>query len=263
MEPRKLRVAVHKFASCDGCQLAFLNAGEALLALSERVDFVHFAELGPVDPEAEVDVAFIEGSVCTREERDRLQRIRAHSHFLISLGACATAGGLQALRNLADGEAWLNEIYPRREYLDALATATPLSEEVTVDLAIWGCPVNGEQVFQVIAELERGLTPRLPDDPLCLECKRRGAVCTLVTQGRPCLGPVTRGGCGALCPRFGRDCYGCFGPSEHPNTEALGRRFEGLGLIDAAIARRFLFINSAAPAFREAGLRWGGRPACP
>ncbi len=263
MERRRLRVAVHKFASCDGCQLAFLNAGPTLLALSERVEFVHFAELGPVDPEAAVDVAFIEGSVCTEEEKERLQTIRANARLLISLGACATAGGLQALRNLADGEAWLSELYPQRHWLDALPRATPLSEHVTIDLAVWGCPVNGEQLLRLLAELSLGLQPRLEADPLCLECKRAGLSCTLVTRAAPCLGPVTRGGCGALCPRMGRDCYGCFGPSEAPNTEALGRRLEGLGLTDGAIARRFLFINSAAPAFREAGLRWGGKPKYP
>jgi len=258
MERRRLRIAVHKFASCDGCQLAFLNAGETLLALADRHDFVHFPELGPVAPEAEVDVAFVEGSVCTEEERERIQGIRERSAFLVTLGACATAGGLQALRNLADGEAWLRDLYPRREHLDALATATPIAEHVTVDLALWGCPVDGGQVLDVLAQLALGLRPAPEADKLCLECKRAGHPCTLVTEGRPCLGPVTRGGCGALCPRHGRDCYGCFGPAEHPNTDALGVRFEGLGLIDAAIARRFLFINSAAPEFRRAGLRWRG-----
>lgn len=249
----KPRVAVHKFSSCDGCQLALLNAGETLLGLSDRVDLVHFAEAGPVNPEAEVDIALIEGSLSTQEDRERIVRIRARSQFVITMGACATAGGIQALRNFADGGQWLTSIYAHPEYISSLDHVTPIRDQIHVDLELWGCPVNSRQVFTAIGSLLAGAPPVEPDERVCLECKRQKAVCVLVTKGDPCLGPVTRTGCGALCPRFGRDCYGCYGPGEHPNTTALGRRFAGLGLIDSAIARRFWFINSQAPEFKVAG----------
>lgn len=256
MKTAKLRLAVHKFASCDGCQLAFLNLGEALLTLAGLVDIVHFAEAGPVAPEAPVDIAFVEGSISTPEDLERIQRVRGNSRYLITVGACATAGGLQALRNLADGREWLADVYAQPEYVASLDTSTPIAAHVKVDLELWGCPVNGRQVLAAVRALLFGVTPAEERDKLCLECKRRGTVCVLVAQGIPCLGPVTLTGCGALCPAFGRDCYGCYGPAENPNTEALGRRFAGLGLVPEAIARRFLFINSAAPAFAEAGRRW-------
>lgn len=256
MKTAKLRLAVHKFASCDGCQLAFLNLGEELLTLAGLVDIVHFAEAGPVAPETPVDIAFVEGSISTPEDLDRIQRVRRNSRTLITVGACATAGGVQALRNLADGREWLAGVYAQPEYVASLDTSTPIAAHVKVDLELWGCPVNGRQVLAAVRALLFGVTPAEERDKLCLECKRRGTVCVLVAQGIPCLGPVTQTGCGALCPAFGRDCYGCYGPAENPNTEALGRRFAGLGLVPEAIARRFLFINSAAPAFAEAGKRW-------
>lgn len=254
----KPRVAVHKFSSCDGCQLALLNAGEALLRLTEQVDLVHFAEAGPVDPEADVDIALVEGSLSTSEDRARIVRIRSHSRFLITIGACATSGGIQALRNFADGGEWLNAIYARPEFVSSLDRVSPIREHVHVDLELWGCPVNSRQVLTAIGSLLAGAPPAEPDERLCLECKRQQSVCVMVTRGAPCLGPVTRTGCGALCPRFERDCYGCYGPSEHPHTMALGRRFSGLGLVDMAIAQRFRFINSQAPDFLEAGNRPDG-----
>jgi sulfhydrogenase subunit delta len=249
-------VAVHKFASCDGCQLAFLNLGEDLLRLADLVDIVHFAEAGMMDPEAGVDIAFVEGSISTPDDQERIQRIRANSRHLITIGACATSGGLQALRNLGDADAWIAGVYASPEYIHSLDTSTPVAKHVKVDLELWGCPVTGAQVLAAVRALLFGVMPVEEHDKVCLECKRNQAVCVLVATGAPCMGPVTRTGCGALCPRFGRDCYGCFGPAESPNTEALGRRLQGLGLMPDAVARRFLFINNSAPAFAEAGRRW-------
>lgn len=250
----KPRVAVHKFSSCDGCQLAFLNLGPQLLELGGLVDIVHFAEAGPVDPEAEVDIAFVEGSITTPEDEERIQRVRTSARYLVTIGACATAGGVQALRNARDGEGWMQAVYATPEYIDALATSTPIAHHVTVDFELWGCPVNSKQVLAAVNALMLGVTPRDDADKVCMECKRRQTVCVLVAHGTPCMGPVTRTGCGALCPSFGRDCYACYGPAESPNTRSLGRRFEGLGLMPEAVVRRFRGINNEAPAFREAAV---------
>ncbi len=249
-------VAVHKFSSCDGCQLAFLNLGPALLTLTEQVEIRHFLEAGLDDPETAVEIAFVEGSISTDEELARIQRIRAQSKTLISIGACATSGGLQALRNLGDTESdWRQAIYAQPEYIRTLQHATPIKDHVKVDFELWGCPINSQQLVAAIRSLLFGVPPLENDAKLCLECKRQQAVCVMVTKGTPCMGPVTRAGCGALCPRFGRDCYACYGPGENPNTDALAARFSGLGLLPDAIARRFLLINSNAPAYRDAGLK--------
>jgi sulfhydrogenase subunit delta len=248
----KPRIAVHKFASCDGCQLAFLNAGEALLDLAEAADIVHFAEAGPLAPDAAVDIAFVEGSVSTSHDAKRIRRVRANSRFLITIGACATAGGVQALRNLADGEAWIAAVYASPGYIDSLATSTPVSHHVKVDLELWGCPVNTRQVLAAVRALLFGVPPVEENDKVCMECKRRQSVCVMVTRGIACMGPVTRTGCGAICPSFGRDCYGCYGPAENINGTSLGRWFHGLGLTRSQVARRFRHINNAAPGFREA-----------
>ena len=249
-------VAVHKFSSCDGCQLAFLDLGEDLLTLDTLVDIRHFLEAGRADPDVEADIAFVEGSVSTAEEAERIRRIRAHSRVLVTIGACATSGGLQALRNLNRRETdWRQAIYARPEVIDSLAEATPIRDHVPVDFELWGCPVSPRQVLAAIRALLFGVPPLAEDDKLCLACKRSGAVCVLVTGQRPCLGPVTRTGCGALCPRFGRDCYGCYGPAENANPDALATRFAGFGLLPRDIARRFLFIHSAVEPWHEAGLR--------
>lgn len=250
----KPRIAVHKFSSCDGCQLAFLNLGETLVQLADLVDIVHFAEAGPIASDAHVDVAFVEGSISTAHDLERIQQVRDNCTWLVTIGACATAGGVQALRGLAEAKVWVSEIYASPQYIDSLATSTPIADHVKVDLELWGCPVNSRQVLGALRALLSGVLPPDEDDKVCLECKRLQNVCVVVAKNLPCMGPVTRTGCGALCPSFGRDCYGCFGPAENVNTRSLSRRLEGLGLVREEIARRYLFINNGAPAFRRAGL---------
>jgi sulfhydrogenase subunit delta len=249
---RRPRLAVHKFSSCDGCQLALLNAGDRLLALAEMVDIVHFAEAGVVDEQAEADFVLVEGSISTPAERDRIREIRARSRWLIPMGACATAGGPQALRNLADATCWLGRVYPHPEQVEMLPGATPISDHVKVDLRLVGCPVDTRQVLGAIRSLLSGAKPAEETEKVCMECKRLGHICVLITAGEPCLGPVTVSGCGALCPGLGRGCYGCYGPGENVETASLTRWMAARGMGAQAIAHRFMYQNSGAKGFREA-----------
>lgn len=253
-QSQKPKIGVYKFTSDDGCQLAaFLHSGEALLTLTELVDVVHFAEAGVVDIDAKVDIAFIEGSISTPIELESIQKVRANSQYLITIGACATAGGIQALRNFVDVEEWMSSIYASPQFIQTLKTSTAIAQHVRVDLEIWGCPVTTKQVLDAIRALLFGVQPAIKKDAVCMECKRKNNVCVLVAKGEPCMGPVTLTGCGALCPSMGRACYACFGPKENPNTNSLGRWFEGFGLLPERIARLFLHINNQASAFLKAG----------
>ena len=252
MSEARPRLAVFKFASCDGCQVSILNLDERLLELAERFDVAFFLEASSRAEQGPYDVALVEGSITTPADAARIRRVREESRTLVTIGACATAGGIQALRNVADAEAWKARIYPHPEWLETLATSTPISEHVKVDHQIYGCPVNPEQVLRVLTRALLGTTPDLPGASVCIECKARGHVCVLVARGIPCMGPVTRAGCGALCPGLGRDCYGCFGPADDPNTASLARRFESLGVAREDVARRFRGVEGWAPAFRRA-----------
>lgn len=255
MSHNKPAIAVHKFSSCDGCQLSLLNLGESLLTLSSMVDILHFAEAGPVDENAKVDIAIIEGSISTTDDIERINRIRENSTLVMTIGACATAGGLQALRNMADTQQWIADIYANPAVIKSLEKSTAIKEHIKVDLELWGCPVSERQIVSAIRALLFGVLPKEQNDKVCMECKRRQIVCVMVAKNEPCMGPVTRTGCGALCPSVGRDCYGCYGPAENPNTQALANRLEGLGLIKDEVARRFLFINNGAEAFHQQGVR--------
>ena len=257
----KPKVAVHKFSSCDGCQLAFLNLGEDLLTLSKLVEIVHFAEAGPVNEDMAVDIAFVEGSIATPDDLPRIERIRRNSRYLVSIGACATSGGIQALRNMANTGQWVAAIYASPETIHSLDESTAIARHVKVDFELWGCPVNRQQILTTVRALLSGVLPPLQHDSLCQQCKQQQATCVMVTKGVPCLGPVTRSGCGALCPSLGRACYGCYGPAENINGSSLSQHFEELGLDKGEAARRFHFINSGAPAFHEAGLNTVMAPA--
>jgi sulfhydrogenase subunit delta len=263
--PPKPRVAVFKLSSCDGCQLQLLDAEEALLELAGAVEIVHFREARGLSEPGPYDVSIVEGSISTPAQLEEIKEIRGMSRFLVTIGACATAGGIQALRNWTkEGEA-ARAVYPTPEYISSLATSTAVSEHVRVDLELPGCPVDRGQLLGALTALLAGTSPRISTSSVCVECKRRGYVCVLVAHGEPCLGPVTRTGCGALCPAFGRGCYGCFGPSQTPNTGSLSRRFQDLRLTPEQVAAKFRFINGWAPAFRKASeaLRPGERAARP
>jgi len=256
MVQNKPRLAVHKFTSCDGCQLAFLNAGEDLLVLSQLMDIVHFAELGKVEPDAKVDIAFVEGSISTPEEKEKIIKIRENSQYIITIGACATAGGIQALRNYANHKEWVAAIYASPEHIKTLDTSTAIAHHIRIDWELWGCPVNTRQVMDAVRSLLFNASPRIKRDSVCIECKRKGNVCVMTTKNLACMGPVTQTGCGALCPSVGRGCYGCYGPSENPNPGSLAKWFEEYnGLSKDQIADQFLHINSQAPAFNRAGKR--------
>ncbi len=252
----RVRIAVHKFSSCDGCQLAFINNINAVLELSPWIDIIHFAEAGPCEPEADVDIAFVEGSISTPHDVERIQSVRQHCGFLVSIGACATAGGLQALRNMASHDTWRSAVYASPEYIHSLDTSTPIAEHVKVDHEIWGCPVNAQQVLQAIQAWLLGGQPEPVYDSVCSECKQHNNTCVMVSQQRPCMGPVTRAGCGALCPGFHRECYGCFGPSDLTNVDALAQQFVDNGLSHKDVAHRFLNINSHSKAFNQIGVRY-------
>ena len=259
------RLAVFKFASCDGCQLSILNLEEDLLALGEALDLAYFPEASSDMKPGPYDIVLVEGSITTAEDAHRILAVRQQAKVLITIGACATAGGIQALRNWADVEAFKQAVYPSPDYIQSLSTSTPISEHVQVDFELWGCPIDKHQLLRVITDLVGGVQPRLPDGSVCLECKRRGHVCVLVAKGIPCLGPVTRTGCGAICPGMGRDCYGCFGPSEGerkgpglpPNTVSLATRFHReLQLIPVEVMRRFRGINGSVSPFRTESEDW-------
>jgi coenzyme F420-reducing hydrogenase gamma subunit len=262
--PARPRLAVFKFASCDGCQLSLLNLEDELLALLDRIEVAFFLEVSSrADAEGPWDVALVEGSITTVLDAQRIRRVRERSRFLVTIGACATSGGIQALRNRADVDEWKAHVYPHPEWIEALGTSTPISEHVAVDAEIQGCPVNPEQVLRVLVRLLLGTVPDLPSASVCLECKRQGNPCVLVTRGVPCLGPVTRAGCGAICPSLGRDCYGCFGPAADPNPASLIAWLEASGLSRADAVRRLRHVNGWRREFRELAdsleARGGGR----
>jgi len=198
--------------------------------------------------------------VSTPEQAEEIVRIRRETPLLVTIGACATAGGIQALRNWADHDAYRAAVYAHPEYVESLATATPISDHVEVDAELRGCPIDPGQLLELLTSLTVGRRPQLPDEAVCLECKRRGTVCVMVTGIGTCLGPVTHTGCGAMCPAFARGCYGCFGPRERANATSLARWFGRDGRSDADTARLFSGFTAYAKPFRDVIDALGGPP---
>ena len=244
-------LAVWKFASCDGCQLTLLNCEDELLQLAGAVTIAYFPEATRGVLDGPYDVSLVEGSVTTPEDLERIQQVRQMSRTLVTIGACATAGGIQALRNFADVAEFRSVVYAHPEYLSTLSRSTPISAHVSVDFELRGCPVDKRQLLEVLAAAVQGRTPRIPSYSVCVECKRRGTPCVTVAHGTPCLGPVTQAGCGALCPAFDRGCYGCFGPQDTPNTTGIADRLLGLGMSGPEVMRVFRTFNAAAEPFRR------------
>jgi sulfhydrogenase subunit delta len=253
------RLAVWKFASCDGCQLTLLNCEDELLTIAGSVRIASFTEASSqVDP-GPYDLSLVEGSITTREDAQRIKQVRSASRFLVTIGACATSGGIQALRNFGDDLAPV--VYARPDYIRSLRTSTAIADHVNVDFELRGCPIDRRQLLEVIAAFLAGRRPNVRAHSVCVECKRAGHVCVMVAHGTPCLGPVTQAGCGALCPSVNRGCYGCFGPMESPNTIALSNLWRHLGTGGPALARAFRGFTAAAEPFRAAADQAVGQAA--
>ncbi len=248
----KPKLSVWKFASCDGCQLSLLDCEEELLAIAEALEIAYFVEASRATVEGPYDLALVEGSITTPHDAERIKAVRRAAKYLVTIGACATAGGIQALRNFARIEEFVSVVYALPQYIETLSDSTPISAHVVVDFELRGCPVNKAQLLEVLTAFLAGRQPHVPTDSVCMECKRRGTVCVMVAQGTPCLGPVTHAGCGALCPAYSRGCYGCFGPAAMPNTAALTAewRRQGVSGRDIRLALR-TFNVGAEPFYRE------------
>jgi sulfhydrogenase subunit delta len=248
-------LAVWKFSSCDGCQLSLLDCEDELLLLADRLEIAYFLEASSAIVEMSsrpYDVSIVEGSITTAHDAQRIREVRARSRALITIGACATAGGIQALRNFADVEDFTAMVYATPQFISTLTTSTPISAHVPVDFELQGCPINKHQLLEVIAAHLARRRPRVRSHSVCVECKRRGTVCVMVAHGTPCLGPVTHAGCGAICPAYDRGCYGCYGPMEAPNTPALSAQMAHLGSEEIDLVRVYRTFNAGAGAFREA-----------
>jgi coenzyme F420-reducing hydrogenase gamma subunit len=251
------KLAVWKFASCDGCQLSLLDCEDELLAVAGAVEIAHFLEVTRATVKGPYDLSLVEGSITTPHDAERIQQIRRSSRFLVTIGACATAGGIQALRNFAGVQDYLSVVYARPDYIRTLATSTAIADYVAVDFELRGCPINKRQLLEVISAFLIGRRPVTPPHSVCVECKLAGQVCVMVAHGTPCLGPVTHAGCGALCPGYHRGCYGCYGPMETPNAASLSRWLRGLGMDDRALQRVYRTFNANAQAFRDESERHG------
>lgn len=254
------RLGVAKFASCDGCQLMLLNLEDVLLPIAERIDIVEFPEATTNRSTGPYDILFVEGGVSAPEHIEQIAELRRAATLLVTIGACATSGGIQALRNWTDHEAFRDAIYAHPEWVSSLETCKPIADYVKVDAELRGCPISATQLVELVTALLTGRRPYLPDEAVCLACKRAGRVCVTVARGIPCLGEVTRTGCGVLCPSYARGCYGCFGPREQANVRSLSSMFVAGGREPADVGRLFAGFTAYSEPFRTAVTELGGTP---
>ena len=248
---RKPKLAIWKFSSCDGCQLSLLDCEDELLAVAENIEIANFPEASRQVVKGPYDLSLVEGSITTPHDAERIHQVRRSSKVLVTIGACATAGGIQALRNFKDVREFTSIVYATPSYIETLNKSTPITDHVFVDFELRGCPISKVQLVEVLSAFLNGRKPTTPTYSVCLECKRRGTVCGLVTHGPPCLGPVTQAGCDALCPSYHRGCFGCFGPKETPNTSSLAEYWKGLGMKNLEVLHLFRSYNAFADSFRK------------
>jgi sulfhydrogenase subunit delta len=246
------KIAVFKFASCDGCQLSLLDAEDELLGIVEAVEIAYFPEASRTMQKGPYDIGLVEGSITTHHDAQRIQEVRRECKTLVTIGACATAGGIQALRNWKDVNEFIRVVYATPQFINTLKLSTPIAEHVPVDFELRGCPINKLHLVELVAAMVAGRKPNIPTHSTCVECKRKGNVCITVARGTACLGPVTQAGCDALCPSYDRGCYGCYGPMESPNTSSLSNQLHILGQSSDQIVRAFRGFNAWSWQFRKA-----------
>jgi len=249
---RKPKLAVWKFASCDGCQLSLLDCEDELLAVAGKIEIANFPEASRAIVKGPYDLSLVEGSITTPHDAERIHKIRRSSKMLVSIGACATAGGIQALRNFADVNDFVRAVYAHPEYIQTLKKSTPISDHVFVDFELRGCPIDKYQLLEFVSATLNNRKPNIPQYSVCMECKLRGNICVMVAHQSACLGPVTQAGCNALCPSYNRACFACFGPKEAVNTDSLALCFKNkMAMSPDEIRRSFRSFNAYADSFRK------------
>lgn len=240
----KPRVAIFDFACCEGCQLQIVNLEEDLLDVLTLIQPVEWRE-AISDQSDTYDIAIVEGSITRPEDEEKLRQIRERAKILIALGACATMGGINKLKNNFTMDEVRAEVYGKAGAMPHLNT-TPtraLDEVVKVDLKIHGCPINNKEFAYILRGLALGKTPAIPNYPVCVECKMRGTVCRY-EYNEICLGPVTRAGCNAPCPTAGFWCFGCRGYVDDPNVQAAREVMEHYGKTMDDLKSRLLLFGS-------------------
>ncbi|NJL95738.1 MAG: NADH:ubiquinone oxidoreductase [Anaerolineae bacterium] len=252
----KPQVAFFEFTSCEGCQLTVVDLLQTHPELLDAIDIVEFREASSSKADC-YDIAFVEGS-CTRpSDEAKLRDIRARAKIVIALGACADLGGVNAIRNpmnLIDVRTYVYS--DKAEWFDTYP-ARPISAVIPIDGAIPGCPIDREEMAMAVTHLLQGRLPRLPDYPLCIECKLKENVC-VYQRGGVCLGPITRAGCQAICPSYGAACEGCRGLVPHPNIESLKQVLRARGISETDIeAKMAIFLSYQTTQEPEASVQHG------
>lgn len=219
--------------------------------MAEEFEIAFFLEASRRVKKGPYNISLVEGSVTTPHDAERIHRVRRATTYLVTIGACATAGGIQALRNFRDVKEFCTAVYARPDYIETLGKSTAIADHVRVDFELQGCPINKVQLIEVLSAFLAGRKPAVFPESVCMECKRRGTVCVMVARQIPCMGPVTQAGCGAICPACGRGCYDCYGPKENPNTASLAKWLGKLGVPDADIVRVYRTFNAYREPFRK------------
>jgi len=240
----KPKVAFFDFAGCEGDQLQVVNLEEELLDLLERVELVSFREAMKEHSDM-YDIAFVEGSITRESDEARLREIRENAKLLVAIGACATIGGLNALKNVQDLEEVKKYVYGEDAGGIETCPTRPVDAVVKVDAYVHGCPIDRGELMEVVKALLLGKKPQIPNHPVCVECKMAENVCVF-EKGQFCMGPVTRAGCGAACIAEGSICWGCRGFVDDPNTEAAEDVLRKYGLDLREIMNKFRLYTACS-----------------
>jgi len=240
----KPRVGIFDFASCEGCELQIVNLEEDVVGLVSVVDVVSFRE-AMKEHSDDYDIAFVEGSITRESDETRLKEIRANAKLLVAIGACATIGGINAIKNLQDIEDVKRYVYgDEAKYFETYPTR-PVDAVVKVDVYVHGCPIDRDEFLGVVKALLLGKTPEIANYPVCVECKQAENVCTF-EEGQFCMGPVTRAGCKATCITEGSICWGCRGFVDNPNTDAQKEILEKYGLDLKDVINKFRLYTACS-----------------
>ncbi len=237
----KPRISFHDFTCCEGCQLQVLNCEDELLDILGAVDIVQFREAID-DREWACDIAFVEGAFSRECDRARLEKIRANATYVVALGACATTGGLNVLKNYKGVEESMKTVYGKDYKQYETCEVQAIHDVIKVDFKVHGCPIPKQEFLEVVKSLLAGRKPQIPDYPVCVECKLRENVC-LYHKGQYCMGVVARAGCNAWCPSYGGRCYACRGLISDPNNGGAKDVLDEFGLTMEQIMTEFRLFN--------------------
>jgi sulfhydrogenase subunit delta len=252
---KKPKVGFYGVTGCAGCLLSVIFNEDEIVDIINSVDIVSFPFIKGQNSDGELDICFIEGTVVSKDDEKVVNQLRERSKVIVALGTCACEGNIPAIRNYTDKNKLSEWKFKKNPQNQDTAEAKPVHEVIQVEYRLPGCPPDRDEVKRFIKDLLLNKVFRNFKSAVCIECKLNENGC-LLDDNQICLGPITSGGCNAVCPSHGLKCYGCRGIADDANFDEYFEMLKSKNIKPSQVMKIMDTFMARAVVEKLKGTKW-------